>query len=83
MVADDPDNKIELKTFHCSILNDHESLKKEQAGYKSIPVVRTINASIIQKNYLQIKQEVDDLVNAEMERIMHDPAGEGMVLKKN
>lgn len=30
MVADDPDCKIALKTFHCEILNDHEALKKEQ-----------------------------------------------------
>jgi hypothetical protein len=83
MVADDPDNKIELKTFHCSILNDHEGLKKEQQAYKPIPIVRQISPSIIQRNYLQIKQEVDDLVNAEMERIMSDPASEGMVLKKD
>jgi len=82
MVADDPDNKIELKTFHSSILNDHEALKKEQLSYKPIPVVRQINSSIIQKNYLQIKQEMEDLVNAEMERIMNDPAREGMVLKR-
>lgn len=83
MVADDPDSKIELKIFHSSILNDHEALKKEQQSYKSIPVVRQINASIVQKNYLQIKQEIEDLVNAEMDRIMNDPAMEGMVLKKN
>ena len=82
MVADDPDNKIELKIFHSSILNDHEALKKEQQGYKPIPVVRQINSSIIQKNYVQIKQEIEDLVNAEMERIMGDPVMVGMVLKK-
>jgi len=83
MVADDPDNKIELKIFHSSILNDHEALKKEQQTYKPIPVVRQINASIVQKTYLQIKQEMEDLVSAEMERIMNDPAREGMVLKKH
>ena len=82
MVADDPDNKIELKIFHSSILNDHEALKKEQQAYKPIPVVRQINTSIVQKNYLQIKQEIEDLVNAEMERIMGDPGMVGMVLKK-
>jgi hypothetical protein len=82
MVADDPDNKIELKIFHSSILNDHEALKKEQQGYKPIPVVRQINSSIVQKNYLQIKQEIEDMVNAEMERIMGDPGMVGMILKK-
>src|SRR5260221_2131160 len=82
MVADDPDCKIELKTFHSSIVNDHEALKKEQQGYKPVPVVRQVSNSMIQKNYVQIKQEVEDLVNAEMERIMNDPAIAWTVLKK-
>jgi hypothetical protein len=34
MVADDPDCKIDMKTFHCEVLNDHDALKKEQDGYK-------------------------------------------------
>jgi hypothetical protein len=37
---------------------------------------------MIQRNYLQILQEVEDLVNAEMERIMGDPGTAGIVLKK-
>jgi hypothetical protein len=45
-------------------------------------VVRQINPSILQKNYLQIKQEMEDLVSAEMEWIMGDPGMVGMVLKK-
>ena len=82
MIADDPDNKIELKTFHNSILNDHEALKKEQQSYKPIPVVRQVTNAMVQKNYAQIKQEIEDLVNAEMERIMNDPGMAGIVLKK-
>ncbi|MEP7376792.1 MAG: conjugal transfer protein MobC [Chitinophagaceae bacterium] len=82
MVADDPTAKIELKTFHCSILNDHAALKREQDGYKPIPIVRQVNPTLIQKAYVQIKQDVEDLVNAEMERIMNDPALQGIVLKK-
>ena len=34
---DDPAEKIELKTFHCEIINDHEALKKEVDNYVSIP----------------------------------------------
>jgi len=83
MVADDPHCKIDLKTFHNAINNDHEALKKEQQGYKSIPVVRQITNAMVQKNYAQIRQEIEDLVNAEMERIMGDPGMAGMVLKKN
>jgi hypothetical protein len=32
MVADDPTEKIELKAFHCQILNDHEALKNERCA---------------------------------------------------
>jgi TusA-related sulfurtransferase len=34
MVADDPDCKIELKSFQPGIQNNHATLKKEQKGCK-------------------------------------------------
>src|ERR1700744_2230876 len=58
MVADDPDNKIDLKTFHCEILNDHDALKKEQDDYKQIPLIRKLDNSMVQRNYLQIKEDI-------------------------
>lgn len=82
MVADDPTEKIELKAFHCQIQNDHEALKNEQDRYKEIPVVRKLDNGIVQKNYLQIKQDVQDIINSEMERIMDDPGLAYIVIKK-
>jgi hypothetical protein len=82
MVADDPDCKIDLKIFHNAIRNDHELLKREQQAYKQIPVVRQVTNAMVQKNYAQIKQEIEYLVNAEMERIINDPGMAGTVLKK-
>jgi hypothetical protein len=37
---------------------------------------------MVQHNYAQIRQEVEDLVNAEMERIIGDPEMAGAVLRK-
>jgi hypothetical protein len=82
MVADDPDNKIELKTFHCEIINDHNALKQEQDDYKEIPPLRKVDNSMVQRNYLQVKGDVEDIVNAEMERLMSDPALQHLVIKK-
>lgn len=82
MVADDPDQKIELKTFHSSIINDHATLKAEEEAYKEIPVVRKLDNSIIQRNYLQIKQEVQDLVQSEIERVLGEPGLQHLVIKK-
>jgi hypothetical protein len=83
MVADDPDCKIKLKSFHCQIINDHESLKKEQQNYKPIPVIRKVDDGMIQRNYLSIKQDVEDLVEAEMGRLMDDPEMSGLIVKKS
>jgi hypothetical protein len=83
MVADDPDCKIELKAFHCSIINDHEALKQEQNNYKEIPVIRKLDNAMVQRNYLQIKQDVQDIIQSEMERVLSDPGLSHLVIKKN
>lgn len=82
MVADDPDNKIELKAFHCEIINDHEALKKEQVDYKDIEVIRKVDSTMVQRNYLQIKQDVQDIIQSEMERLLNDPALVHLVIRK-
>lgn len=82
MVADDPDNKIDLKAFHCEIINDHEALKREEENYKEIEVVRKLDSSMVQRNYLQIKQDIQDIIQSEMERLMNDPSLSHLVIKK-
>jgi len=83
MVADDPDCKIELKAFHCEILNDHGALKDEQKEYKEIPVIRKLDNAIVQQNYLQIKRDVQDIIQTEMERMLNDPGMINLIIKKN
>jgi len=61
-VADDPDQKIELKVFHGEILNDHEAIKKEEQGYKAIPQIRSISQYEIQQNYFRVKNEINRIV---------------------
>jgi len=82
MVADDPDNKIDLKTFHCEIINDHEALRREENQYKEIGVIRRLDNSMIQRNYFQIKQDIQDIIRSEMERLMNDPGLMHLVIKK-
>ncbi|WP_423147341.1 conjugal transfer protein MobC [Rubrolithibacter danxiaensis] len=82
MIADDPGCKIELKAFHCEIQNDHGALKKGQDSYKEIPVIRKLDQAIVQRNYLQIKQEVQDIIQSEMERVLNDPGLKHVVIKK-
>jgi TusA-related sulfurtransferase len=83
IVADDPDSRIELKAFHCDIINNHQALKIEQDSYQDIAPVRKIDNSMIQRNYMQVKQDISELVNSEMERLLNDAALVHLVIKKH
>jgi hypothetical protein len=62
MVADDPSNKIELKTFHCQIQNDHEAISREEAAYQPIPAASKVSPTEIAGNYQRIKEDIRILV---------------------
>lgn len=46
LVADNPEQRIDLKAFNCEILNDHQALRKQQDGYQAIPEIRKSEKSI-------------------------------------
>jgi hypothetical protein len=37
---------------------------------------------MVQRNYLQIKQDIQDIINSEMERLLSDPELGHLVIKK-
>jgi hypothetical protein len=68
MVADDPDQKIELKVFHSEIMNDHQAIRNEENAYKEIPLVRNVSEDEIRENYFRIKQDVKDIIEEKLNR---------------
>jgi hypothetical protein len=66
---------------YCRIINDHEARNKEIA-YKKIPEVRRINNAVEQRNYLQIKQDVQEIIQEVMERLLSNPAMMHLVIRK-
>lgn len=72
-IADDPTEKIELKFFHCEIVNDHEALKRETDNYIPIPKIRDVSSAEVEENYNRIKDEVFSLIDTEMDRIYDTP----------
>ena len=73
MVADTPDQKIELKAFHAEIINDHSALKIEEESYQPIPQVREIRKEEVEENYRGIKRDVEEIIRIEMERVFDTP----------
>lgn len=83
MIADNPDQKIELKTFCAEIVNDHDQLASEQASYKNLPVVSEVNQKEILENYLQIKKNVAEIIHTEMERMLDTPELTDLIIRKD
>ena len=80
-VADDPQEKIKLKAFHCEILNDIEAIRQEESAYEELPVIREVSQDDIMWQYTQIKRDIAQLIETELARInAHLP---GKTSKKN
>ena len=82
MVADDPEQKIELKAFCAEIINDHEALSDEQAGYKDLPVFSNVTPKEILESYMQVKKDVTMIVQTEIERMLDTPELTDFIIKK-
>jgi len=73
MVADDPNKKIKLKTFHCEIINQHDLLAAENNAYKSLPKIVNVDLQMVNDNFRKIKGEISEIIDQEIERILNTP----------
>ena len=69
MVADDPDEKIRLKMFHCEIQNDAEKLNEELKRFKPIPKISNVTNQQVMDNYFQVKLDIQNLIEQEVYRL--------------
>lgn len=82
IVADNPGQEITLKAFCSKIINDHDALKKEDERYLPLPEVRKVTTEMVLDNYLQIKKDIAELIDTELERMMDTPELEHLLIKK-
>lgn len=80
-IADNFDERIEQKIFHCEIVVDNERVASETKAYKNMPVITNfvdengVNRmkEMIKENYDRIKAEAKQIVVEELQRIKDDP----------
>lgn len=82
MVADTPDQKIALKAFHAEIINDYNAIAEEEKNYKPLPLIRQVTPDMVQRNYVEIKKDIEELINFELHRIMNNPELEHLMITK-
>lgn len=81
IVTDEPKKTLKWKAFHARLINDPAALEKERKTWKKLPVVRKVDDTVIRKNFLRIKDEVRDIMDAEMARIAADVKLRGFMLR--
>ncbi len=81
LVADNPTEPIELKTFHCKLLNQHDAIKNEKENFYPLPVVRKVSQKDIDSVYQLIKLEVQDIIENCMEEILNNPQWQHLLNK--
>ncbi|GAA4318523.1 conjugal transfer protein MobC [Compostibacter hankyongensis] len=80
-VSDNFDERIEQKIFHAEIVVDNEKVSAETKAYNKIPQILSFTdehgndnmKQVIEANYRQVKADVVQIVESEMERIKNDP----------
>lgn len=89
-VSDNFDERIEQKIFHAEIVVDNDKVAAETKAYQKIPeILSFVDAQgkdnmkqEIEANYKQIKWDIVQIIESEMERIKHDPDLQHLVQKK-
>ena len=69
IIADNSDEKINLKMFHSEIQNNHNAIAEEEAKCKSIPEINKVSYSDIIENYIAIKGDIDQRVKDRLKNI--------------
>lgn len=73
-VADTPQQPIKRKSFYCRIINNPESIKKEEDNFKPLPIIRNIDEHSLMGNFYNIRKEVRSIIDTEMDKIKNNPA---------
>ena len=79
MVADNPMEKIKLKTFHCEIIPNRNNIIDSRA---TLPLLREVDATMVAANYSNIKNEIIQIIDTVLEKLMNEPARADRIIRK-
>jgi hypothetical protein len=88
-VSDNFDERIEQKIFHCEIVVDNAKVAAETKAYQKIPEFtnfvnedgENMMQQEIERNYYRIKEETQQIVDSELDRLKDDPKFKDLVKK--
>jgi hypothetical protein len=89
-VSDNFDERIEQKIFHAEIVVDTQKVAEDEKSYEKIPNIRSFTDAAgtdrmhrdIDDNYRQIKLDIVNIIDMELNRIKNDPDLEHLIKKQ-
>jgi hypothetical protein len=69
VVADDPGMEMELKGFHAKLVRER---KDGLSGEGKLPIVRVVDREVVQKNFKQVKADIERLVGEKYAEVMEE-----------
>jgi TusA-related sulfurtransferase len=82
LVADNPDQKIDLKAFCAEVVNDHKRLNEESSKFNELPEISKVTQNNVLECYLQIKKDILTIIESELGRMMDTPELNSIIIKK-
>lgn len=82
IVADTPQQPIQLKMFHAEFTADFDALEKEEAGYEPMPVVQQVTDEAVELNFLNVRLDVLKIIEAVLDDIRSDPGKAHLLIRK-
>jgi hypothetical protein len=82
IIADNPDQFIDLKPFHSRIINDIEAIKKEKRSQKQRQKVRTVTREVIDSTFQKIKDEAQLIADIVLKDLLSSPEKAHLIIKK-
>jgi len=74
--------RMQLKAFHCEIINDPKALEREQQSFADLPKVRDVDEKVIKENFVKVKQDVRDIYDDILQELENDPARAHLIVRK-
>jgi hypothetical protein len=82
IVADNPEQKIDLKAFCAEIVIDHEKVAEEKNRFKKLPPILNVDNQNVLEQYLQVKKDISLIVQQELVRMMDTPELNNLIVRK-
>ena len=82
LLADSPDQRVRLKRFHGQIRENHPLIRDKEPDLPLPLLDAPPDANTITENYNRIKEEVQQLVQESIARILDDPALRHLMVRR-